>query len=95
MCKKKYGWNAATCSCENGKNLASVIDDSAITSDGIIEEETKTVTTHFNTKNSICKTKNFYILVVFLLITISLLIAVSIYCDLIKYKAKQKHLLPF
>ena len=31
----------------------------------------------------------------FLLITIALLIAVSIYCCLIKYRAKQKHLLPF
>ena len=29
-----------------------------------------------------------------LLITIVLLIAVSIYCYLMKYKAKQKHLLP-
>ena len=31
----------------------------------------------------------------FLLITIALWIAVSIYCYLIKYQAKQKHLLPF
>ena len=39
--------------------------------------------------------QNFYILLVFLLITIALLIAVSIYCYLIKYGAKQKHLLLF
>ena len=39
--------------------------------------------------------QNFYILLVFLLITIALLIAVSIYCYLIKYGVKQKHLLPF
>ena len=38
--------------------------------------------------------RNFYILLAFLLITIAL-IAVSIYCYLIKYRAKQKHLLPF
>ena len=31
----------------------------------------------------------------FLSISVVLLIAVSIYCYLIKYKAKQKHLLPF
>ena len=31
----------------------------------------------------------------FLLITKALLIPVSIYCYLIKYQAKQKHLLPF
>ena len=41
------------------------------------------------------KIQNFYISLVFLLITIALLIAVSIYCYLIKYGAKQKHLLPF
>ena len=45
-------------------------------------------------KNIISKTQNFYILLAFLLITIGLLTAVSIYCYLIKYRAKQKHLLP-
>ena len=35
----------------------------------------------------------FYILLAFLLITIALLIAVSIYCYMIKYQTK--HLLPF
>ena len=39
--------------------------------------------------------ENFYILLTFLLITIALLRAFSIYCYLIKYRAKQKHLLPF
>ena len=66
-----------------------------ITCDEIIEEETKTVTTTFNEKNAVCKTKNFYILLAFLLVAIALLIAVSIYYYLIKYKAKQKHLLPY
>ena len=42
-----------------------------------------------------CKTQSFYILLAFLLITIALLIAVCIYCFVIKYRAKQKHLLPF
>ena len=46
-------------------------------------------------KNIICETKSFYILLTFLLITIKLLIAISIYYYLIKDKAKQKHLLPF
>ena len=46
-------------------------------------------------KRKICKRHNFYILLAFLLITIALLIAVSIYCYLIKYRAKQKHLFPF
>ena len=63
--------------------------------DEIIEEETKTVPTNFNEKKVVCKTKNFYILLAFLLISIALLISVSIYCYVIKYRAKQKHLLPF
>ena len=46
-------------------------------------------------KKATCKTKNFSILLAFLLITIALLTAVSIYCYVIKYWAKQKHLLPF
>ena len=53
-------------------------------------EKTKTAL-----KNIICETKSFYILLAFLLITTALMIAVSIYSYLIKYKAKQKYLLPF
>ena len=54
------------------------------------DEEAKTIL-----KNIICETKSIYILLAFLLVTIAFLIAVSIYCYLIKYKAKQKHLLLF
>ena len=61
----------------------------------LCDKETKTVTTNFNEKNATCKTKDFYILLAFFLITITLLIAVSIYYYLIKYKSKQKHLLPY
>ena len=87
ICEKDYIWNHTTCSCENGKYLACLMDDSAITRDKIIEEEAKTVTTNFNEKNALCKIKKFYILITFLLITIALLIAVSIYRYLIEYKA--------
>ena len=45
--------------------------------------------TNFNEKNITRKTQGFYILLTFLLITIALLIAVSIYCYLLK------NLLPF
>ena len=38
---------------------------------------------------------NFYILLTLLLIVITLLIAVGIYYDLIKYWIKQKYLLPY
>ena len=76
--KKDYIWHPGTCSCENGRYLASIMDDSVMTRDKFFEEETKTVTTNFNEKNAICKTKNVYILLAFLLITITLLIAVEV-----------------
>ena len=74
------------------------MDDSAITCDEIIElygEETETIPTNFNEKKATFKTQNFYIFLAFLLITIALLIAVSIYWYWVKYQAKKKHLLPF
>ena len=74
------------------------MDDSAIMCNEIIEsydEETETIPTNFNENKTTCKTQIFYILLSFLLITIALLITVSIYCYLIKYRAKQKHLLGF
>ena len=92
QCKKDDICNPATCSCKNGKYLAIIIDDSVITCDEIIETA-KYVPTKIVLTNS--TSTNFYILLTFLLVTISLLIAVSIYCYLIKYRAKQKHLLPY
>ena len=61
--------------------------NSTITFNEVIEsydEETKTIATNFNEKKATCKTQNFYVLLAFLLITIALSIAVSIYCYLIK-----------
>ena len=78
------------------------MDDSAIICDEVIDadadaeandEETKIILTNFNEKKATCKTQNVYVLLAFLLITVALLIAVNIYCYLIKYRAKQ--LLPF
>ena len=77
ICEKNYVANFATCNCENRKYLAS------ISCDEVIESYVKEI--HFNEKKAICKTQNFYILLGLLLITIALLIAVSIYCYLIKY----------
>ena len=65
---------------ENGKYLASSIDDSE-TYDEIIEsynEETKAIPTNFDEKEATCKTRNFYTLHAFLVIIIASLIAVSI-----------------
>ena len=61
------------------KYLASIMDK--IICDEIIDIKE----TNFNEKNVTCKTQNFYILLTFSLITITFLIAVSIYCYLIKY----------
>ena len=59
--------------------------------DKIIDvEETKTIP-----KKQSVKLKKIHILLAFLLITIAVLIAFRIYFCLIKYKAKQKHLLPY
>ena len=96
LCEKGYVWNPAKCNCENGKYLASIMNDSIITSDEVIksyEKEIKTIPTNFNEKKLTCKTQIFYNLLAFLLITILLLIAVSIYCYMIQYQTK--HLLPF
>ena len=43
---KKYVWNLSTCNCENGKYLASIMDDSAIICDEIIDVKE----TNFNKK---------------------------------------------
>ena len=57
-------WNPATCRCQNGKYLASIMDDSAITCDEIIdaevksnEKETKTFRINFNEKILLTKHK--------------------------------------
>ena len=51
--------------------------------------------TNLNEIKVTCKRKNFYILRAFLLITMALLIAVSIYYCIAKYRTKEKHLLSF
>ena len=84
VCVKDYARNPATCNCKNENYLASIMDDSAIMCGEIIEE---TVPTNFNKKKANCLTQHFYILLAFSLITIALLIAIIIYCCLIKYWA--------
>ena len=77
ICEKDYIWNPAASSCENGKYLASITDDLVITCDEIIDAvETKAVATNFNEKYGICKTRNIYILLALLSITIALLIPI-------------------
>ena len=74
------------------------MDDSAIICDEVIEsydEEIKTIPTNFNEKNITCKTQKFLCFTCILINYHCSLITVSIYCYLIKYRSKQKPLLPF
>ena len=50
--EKYYIWNPSTCSCEKGKCLAIIMDDSAITCDEIIDGEARShdEETNFNEK---------------------------------------------
>ena len=96
ICKKDYTWSLSTCSWENKKKLASITDDSVITCDEIIDaeitnnEKTKTISTNFNKQNNLRNT-NFYVLLVFLLIIIALLLAVTIYfCHVTSQITNQK-----
>ena len=64
VCEKEYIWNPPTCSCKNGKYLASIMNDLAIMCDEVIgsyNKETKTITTNFDEKKAICKMQCFYI----------------------------------
>ena len=79
----------AICNSENVKYLVNIMDK--IICDEIIDVKE----TSFYEKNITSKTQIFYILLIFLLITMTLLIAVGTYCYLIKYRAKQKHLSSF
>ena len=90
VCEKDYIWSPPICSCKNGKYLASI---KYYTFEKVIEscnEKAKTIPTNINEKKATCKIQNFYVLVAFLLITTALLIAVSTYCNLIKYQASIK-----
>ena len=74
-CKKRqvyeadYVWNLFTCDSENEKYLASIIDDSAIRLDKIIDaddkaksfDKIKTIPTNFDEKKATSKAKKIYI----------------------------------
>ena len=88
--QKNYICNTSPYSCENGKYVGSIIDNSVVIFDENMKE-TKTVSTKSTSKKAVrtkCASSNFYIWLAFLLITVALLIAVSIYCFFIKYQAK-------
>ena len=70
--------------------MPRIVDESVVIWDELIKETTTIPTKSTSTK---CTLTNFVILKAFLLIIITLLIAVSTY--LIKHHLKQKRLLPF
>ena len=79
MCAKNiYIRNPRTCTCENVRYLESIIDDSVVTCDEIIDA-LRSELINFNDQKATCKMKNFYILLTVLLIIILLLITVAIY----------------
>ena len=41
ICETDYIWNPATCSCKTSKYLAIVIENSVITSDEVMDAESK------------------------------------------------------
>ena len=59
VCERDYIWNLSTCCCQNGKKLASIVDDSAITCDEVTESYDEEA--NFNKNKAICKTPNYYI----------------------------------
>ena len=74
VCEKDYVRIPRKCIFENGKYLASIMDDLTIICDEVIksnEEEIKTTSTNFTKKKVTCKTQSFYSLLAFLLITIA------------------------
>ena len=81
MYRKDCIWNPAACSCQNSKYLATIIDDSVITCDKNYRNDKNRSNKNYCNKKYF---KTLYILLALLLITIALLIAVSIYCYLIK-----------
>ena len=85
--ERKCVWNSATCSYKNGKYVGSIIDNSVVICNEIIKE-TKTIPTKSTSIKAVltkCTSKNFYIVLGFLLNNIPLLIAAIIFCFFIKY----------
>ena len=86
-CKKVYTWDPATWICENAKYVGSISYDLVITCDETVDKTESILAKIVATKivPTRIKSKNFFILLAFLLVSIPWFIAVSIYCYWIKY----------
>ena len=93
--EKDHIWNPSTCDCENGKYLTIIMNDSTIICDEVTDsydEEIKTIQTNFNKKKVTCKLQRFYIFTCIFINYYSIIDSYSvdsIYCYLIKYRAKK------
>ena len=58
VCEKDHVWNLDTCNCKHGKHLGSIMDDSAIMCDEIIESYDDE--RPFNKKNNNLQNASFY-----------------------------------
>ena len=70
-----YIWNHCSCTCGNGKYVESIIDNSLVTCDEIIDaiaklykESSKSIPINFTEKKATCKMDNLYILFVLFLL---------------------------
>ena len=61
VCKNNYVWNPATCNCDNGKYLASIMDDSANICDEIIESYNDEINFNEKKQPAACKIPIFYL----------------------------------
>ena len=70
MFEKGYIWNPPICSCENVKDLVSIVDLSVIMSDKIIDTTkstaTTTVPTNFNQKRLPLNKKLYVLILIFI-----------------------------
>ena len=57
--KQNHIWNPSKCSCENGKYLASIMNDSAIMCDEVIKSYHKKAKTSFNKFQQILTKKKY------------------------------------
>ena len=94
MCKEDYGWNPTTCICENGKYPGSIINNSVIRCDEIINavgNVSTTMSTNFY-KKKVRYNMDLYILhTVLLVIILLLIIALNCY-HYKKHIFKQKNI---
>ena len=94
MCKKDDSWNPTIFICENNKDLKSIVDDSVIVRDEIINVTDSVSTNGSSAVSKISDNKNVryktscYILHTFLLVTILLFIITIICYHYAKHRSK-------